>query len=228
MSDALPPRPSSSRVVLALDSCGAETTLALMVEEAGAPVAIREKTLAARSAGSQLAAAMREVLTDTPLEILTATVVVRGPGSFTGMRIGLSAAKALSEATGTPIVAVSRLAVLAATNGARAAALDAGRARLYLAPPGDTGTAMEEQLVSADEARDLLERGGFAEHDVVVCEAKIAVSLPLARSAAAPTAADAARYAWPRLLDRDWDDTALLDAHYLWRAEQMLRGGGAP
>ncbi len=60
-----------------------------------------------------------------------------GPGSFTGIRIGLSAAKALSEAHGRPLVGVSSLrAVAYAATGARPEAirvpvLDARRGELF-------------------------------------------------------------------------------------------------
>lgn len=44
---------------------------------------------------------------------LDALVVTKGPGSFTGLRIGISTAKGLSMATGKPLVGISTLSVLA-------------------------------------------------------------------------------------------------------------------
>ncbi len=63
-----------------------------------------------------------------------AFIVVSGPGSFTGLRVGLAAIKGLAEILGKPIVAVSLLEVLAiASNraGKVIAALDAGRNEIY-------------------------------------------------------------------------------------------------
>lgn len=56
-----------------------------------------------------------------------------GPGSFTGVRVGLTAAKGLAEATGRQVVAVSNLQALAAFGSAplRATVLDARRGEVY-------------------------------------------------------------------------------------------------
>ncbi len=56
-----------------------------------------------------------------------------GPGSFTGVRMGLTAAKAMAEAHGKPCFGVSNLAAMAryGTENWRAAVLDARRGEVY-------------------------------------------------------------------------------------------------
>lgn len=65
---------------------------------------------------------------------INAFIVVSGPGSFTGLRVGLAAIKGLAEILGKPIVPVSVLEVLAVAaekQGRVLALLDAGRGQLY-------------------------------------------------------------------------------------------------
>jgi tRNA threonylcarbamoyladenosine biosynthesis protein TsaB len=66
---------------------------------------------------------------------LGAFAVASGPGSFTGLRVGLAAIKALAEALQKPIAAVSLLEAVACGGAARGrvlAALDAGRGDVYV------------------------------------------------------------------------------------------------
>lgn len=65
---------------------------------------------------------------------LGAFAVASGPGSFTGLRVGLAAIKALAEALQKPIAAISLLEAVAwssTAHGRVLAALDAGRGDVY-------------------------------------------------------------------------------------------------
>src|ERR1700724_2055682 len=60
--------------------------------------------------------------------------VVSGPGSFTGLRVGLAAIKALAEILHKPIAAVSRLEAVARSSALRGfvvGVIDAGRGEVY-------------------------------------------------------------------------------------------------
>ena len=82
---------------------------------------------------------LREVAAEagTALAAMDAFAVTVGPGSFTGIRIGLATARGLAVASGRPVIGMSTLEVLAAgvpsaeREGPILAAIDAGRGRLY-------------------------------------------------------------------------------------------------
>jgi tRNA threonylcarbamoyladenosine biosynthesis protein TsaB len=86
-----------------------------------------------------------------------AFVVASGPGSFTGLRVGLAAVKALAEILHKPIVPVSLLEVLAIASGREGkvlAAMDAGRGEVYEGEyevNGDDCRRLAEQLLPKDE-----------------------------------------------------------------------------
>jgi tRNA threonylcarbamoyladenosine biosynthesis protein TsaB len=71
------------------------------------------------------------------IEELDGVAVSSGPGSFTGLRIGLSVAKGLGRATGAHVVGIPTLEALARTvadrRGAICAALDARKGEVYAA-----------------------------------------------------------------------------------------------
>jgi len=91
-----------------------------------------------RRAGDRLVGELVDLLRDAGVNIgaVTALVVVRGPGSFTGVRSGIAAAQGLARASGVPLVGIDGL-ILAAlavepAAGEPIAAFAAGRGgRVY-------------------------------------------------------------------------------------------------
>lgn len=87
---------------------------------------------------------------------LAAFAVVSGPGSFTGLRVGLAAIKALAEVLQKPIAAISLLEAVAwssRTRGRILAVLDAGRHEIY------AGDYERRDDAGADEVRGDQESG---------------------------------------------------------------------
>jgi tRNA threonylcarbamoyladenosine biosynthesis protein TsaB len=88
---------------------------------------------------------------------IDAFIVVSGPGSFTGLRVGLAAIKALGEILKKPIVAVSLLEVVALagkTEGKVDAVLDAGRGDAYFGAyeiASASVRVLQERLLSKEE-----------------------------------------------------------------------------
>jgi tRNA threonylcarbamoyladenosine biosynthesis protein TsaB len=87
-----------------------------------------------------------------------------GPGSFTGVRVGLSAVKGLGEVLGKPVAAVSNLAALAeyGSTDRRAIVIDAHRGEIYGAVYGSVGQLIVPEIVTSFERfRDMLPPGEF-------------------------------------------------------------------
>ena len=81
----------------------------------------------------RLAPMAAEVLAGADLAGVSKLVVTIGPGSFTGLRVGLAFAKGLQLATGAPLAGVGTLEALAASaDGAGAGVVDARRGLVYV------------------------------------------------------------------------------------------------
>jgi tRNA threonylcarbamoyladenosine biosynthesis protein TsaB len=209
--------------VLLIDTAGGEGSVALADTMLAHPVVATE-ALPGRTSSERLVPAVRRLLDALSwrLNELGALVVVHGPGSFTGVRVGLSAAKGLSEAAGVPLIAVSRLALLAASvNGAGEAVhavLDAGRGEFYYGKYLGR-RRLTEALLPGNEVVLAATEGV-----VVACEAKVAETLAelAPRVVVEPSAADALPFAMDRFEANDFDDVAMLDANYLRRSDAEI------
>jgi len=207
--------------LLLIDTCGAEGSVAL-AEGEDTPRVVASEVLPGRSASEHLIPAIRTLMETEGwgLKEFAAIGVVHGPGSFTGVRVGLSAAKGLSEAGQVPLVAVSRLALLAAAagevQGGVCSALDAGRGEFYCGVYEGRRRVTESLLAIGELAVT-------AEHSetLVACEQRVADALANLRPRLVeePRAADALPLVMERVLGGEFDDSAVLDANYLRRTD---------
>jgi tRNA threonylcarbamoyladenosine biosynthesis protein TsaB len=121
-------------IILALDTCLPACSAALWRDGA---VAAWASTPTLRGHQEMLAPMAEQVMDEAGVRpaALDRIGVTVGPGSFTGLRVGLAFAKGLAFALGRPCVGVGVLEALAvggADDGDVAAAIDAGRGRVYL------------------------------------------------------------------------------------------------
>ena len=120
--------------------------------------ALAESATRARSVAAQRVLADVDRLMDeagvVPAD-LDMVVAGTGPGTFTGLRIGLAAARALGFALGIPVKGVSTLDALLAGEGVEVACVDARRGEVFAA--ADLGAGAGEPVVCApDRLREAL------------------------------------------------------------------------
>lgn len=220
--------------ILAIDTCGPSGSVALG-RLAGRDLEILGQIdLEGRTYSATLVAAVRELLVSASVGLgdLGGIVAVNGPGSFTGVRVGLSAVKGLAGAHDTPVVALSRLLVLSRKSGVPSAALDAHRGEVFLRleqlGADRKGSEPVELLAGATELATVQPPLRAAVCDDAAArllsaawpETQIVCTDP-------PRASDALRLGESRLTSGIFTDLALLDGHYLRRSDAEIFGEAA-
>ena len=216
-----------SYMILAIDTCGSSGSIALGLKEGQDLYILGNSQFGGRSYSERLVAAGGELLGlgGVHLGLIHALVAVNGPGSFTGVRVGLSAVKGLAEGSQIRVLAVSRLEVFAAASGVSSVALGAHRQEVFLRL-AEPASAARELLAGAAEL------AAIQPHPprVAVCDEEAAQLLQAAWPAvelvrtAAPNADDALRLCAPRVARGEFIDAALLDGHYLRRSDAEIFG----
>jgi len=181
---------------------------------------------------------------------IEAFIVVSGPGSFTGLRVGLAAIKALAEILRKPIVPVSLLEVLAPLTTMIAAshdepnsaavfryavALDAARSEAFVGEfeavsHAENSRAKGESLLSVDGLAALLESDSVnwiatPDQTIFDCLSKRVSESKrrfVRRNLRRPRTAEVARCGWQKLKEGLIVSPEQLEANYIRRSDAEI------
>jgi len=216
-------------VILALDTSTALASVALYDGAVSAEISWRSGRNHSVELMQQATSLM--ALRKLTVEQLTAVAVATGPGSYTGLRVGLACGKGLCLALGLPMIGVNSLDVLAEAQRESflpvRSLLDAGRNRFATALYRRGEHGMERagpiQGKRLSEALALLFEPTLLCGDVDQTAVDAAGGHPLARvaspSGSLRRAGFLAEIAWGRLGRGEAEDPRQVDAIYLTRED---------
>ena len=220
-------------ILLAIDTSGPFGSIALARCETAECAVLETHPLEGGNFSAQLVPEMAALLAKHGIDKkdIGGFAVASGPGSFTGLRVGLAAVKGLAEILEKPIAAVSLLEAVAWAGGAQGrvlAALDAGRRQAF-AGAYEVATAavicQEESLLLWQEL------GGYAAGRTIITPDKAVAEVLRADGISSveierPRADMIARIGWRKVVAGHSSNVADLEANYIRRtdAEILLHG----
>jgi tRNA threonylcarbamoyladenosine biosynthesis protein TsaB len=153
--------------------------------------------------------------------------VVSGPGSFTGVRVGLAAIKALAEVLQKPIAAVSLLEAIAVSGGSPGrvtAAMDAGRGEVYAGEyevHGDDARLRQERLLTRLELLETALGSTVVTADHSLAQAVRGTGLPVAEIEL-PRSHVIARLGWKKIQAGKTVSPEGLEANYIRSSSEIF------
>lgn len=218
-------------LTLAADTSGKNGSLALARFEGNTQHTLDVVPIEGGTFSAQLIPQIAALLQRHHIPKLTvdAFAAVSGPGSFTGLRVGLAAIKALAEILRKPIAAVSLLEAVARAapnaEGQITSVLDAGRGEVYAGVfeiINGRGRCVSESLATIAEFAD-----GGAGQLVVTSDPRLAEILLHARvnvkRVDAPRADTIARLGFEKIQRGESVAPEVLDASYIRRSDAEIK-----
>jgi tRNA threonylcarbamoyladenosine biosynthesis protein TsaB len=156
-----------------------------------------------------------------------AFAVASGPGSFTGLRVGLAAIKGLAEILGKPIATVSLLEVLAmagASEGRVVAVLDAGRGEVYAGQyeiSDERARMIDERLIKLETLSISAGNLTLVTSDQGIAETLRAKGVPVTEVGIQRSDA-IARLGWKKILAGETVSPESLEANYIRRSDAEI------
>lgn len=206
-------------LLLAIDTSGRQGGITLARGDLESFEIVESAAIQGGTFSAELIPQISELLSRNRLKAsnLEALVAVTGPGSFTGLRVGLTAVKGLAEVLKLPIAGVSALEVLLAASGIEESAmavLDAGRGEVYAAIR--TNETRQEFLLSIGEAANIADAQNL---QVIAPDRGLAERFRSSHVVTYCSSEAAARLGLKKLLVGDTIDVLTLDANYIRKSE---------
>lgn len=212
----------------------ATTNCSVSLAEDGVILALQEEDKASYSHAEQLHVFIGQVLERAGADqtALDAVAVSKGPGSYTGLRIGVSAAKGLCFALDIPLISTATLKCLANQapdrEGVRIPMLDARRMEVYAAVYADDGTELREtraEVITEDSFGDYLGQGKvyLLGSGAGKCRQLLQHTNFRFLEGLQPSAREMAAVSYEKYLAGQFEDTAYFEPYYL---KDFLPKGG--
>jgi tRNA threonylcarbamoyladenosine biosynthesis protein TsaB len=216
-------------LLLAADTSGKHGSIALArCEPDGACEVLEVVPLSGGTFSAQLVPQIVALLAKNNFnkQQIDALAVASGPGSFTGLRVGLAAIKALAEVLAKPIAAVSLLEAISVAGGVEGdviAALDAGRNEIYVGEYEvlKNATMRRERLLTRQEFLDVAMAKTVVTPDKIVFDAARNVALKVVEIER-PRSDAIARLGWKKILTGETVSPEALDANYIRRSDAEI------
>ncbi len=217
-------------LIVAIDTSGRQGSVALCCGDRESFEVLQITALEGGTYSAQLMPVISNLLVQNGVakRDVDGFVVVSGPGSFTGLRVGLATVKGLCEALGKPLATVSMLEAVALVHGQSGivtAVLDAGRGEIYVGEfhvkAGDAKPT-REYLVPAG---DFMAEQNLAD-DILTSDPKVADVLRAGQAGVRlvqPVHADEiGRIGLRKLLAGETADVATVDVNYIRRSDAEI------
>lgn len=205
----------------------ATTNCSVSVAKDGELLAIKEHDTPNYSHSEQLHIFIQEVLSDADLGLsdLDAIAVSKGPGSYTGLRIGVSAAKGLCFSLDVPLISIPTLGSMAhqAERGAAefiVSVLDARRMEVYSAVFDQAVRQIREtkaEIVDENSFSEFVEKGKvlLLGNGAEKCKALLRHPNFEFDTSVVPSAREMATLSHEKFAARDFEDVAYFEPYYL-------------
>ncbi len=211
-------------MILQLETATTNCSVSLSFQ--GETLVLKEDYGSKYSHAERLHVFIDDVIQQANIELsqLEAVAVSKGPGSYTGLRIGVSAAKGLCYALNIPLIAIPTLESLATQVGSDEGVIipmiDARRMEVYSAVFSPKHIPLREtraEILDSDSFKNYLDSGVVHFIGNGVEKASKIIRHPNARfiKEKLPSANEMSRLSWDRFNEKRFEDVAYFEPYYL-------------